>query len=94
MTTTSSAASGAASDPGSEAGSGPRTGARVHVQRFGTFLSTMVMPNIGAFIAWGLITALFIDVGWLPALGIGDSPDSWVARSAAGTRTAAASSAR
>ena len=26
----------------------------------------MVMPNIGAFIAWGLITALFIPTGWLP----------------------------
>jgi PTS system mannitol-specific IIC component len=37
------------------------------------------MPNIGAFIAWGLITALFIEVGWLPQLGIGDSPNSWVA---------------
>lgn len=36
------------------------------VQKFGRFLSGMVMPNIGAFIAWGLITALFIDVGWLP----------------------------
>ncbi len=56
-----------------------RTSMRVHVQRFGTFLSNMVMPNIGAFIAWGLITALFIEVGWLPKLGIGDSPDSWVA---------------
>jgi PTS system mannitol-specific IIC component len=57
----------------------PRTGARVHVQKFGTFLSNMVMPNIGAFIAWGLITALFIEVGWLPKLGIGDSAGSWVA---------------
>ncbi len=36
-----------------------RTSARVQVQKFGTFLSNMVMPNIGAFIAWGLITALF-----------------------------------
>ena len=36
------------------------------VQRFGKFLSTMVMPNIGAFIAWGFITALFIEKGWLP----------------------------
>jgi PTS system mannitol-specific IIC component len=57
----------------------PRAGARVRVQKFGTFLSNMVMPNIGAFIAWGLITALFIEVGWLPKLGIGDSPTSWVA---------------
>lgn len=36
------------------------------LQRFGKFLSAMVMPNIGAFIAWGLITALFIKDGWLP----------------------------
>ncbi|MCM3697593.1 PTS mannitol transporter subunit IICB [Microbacterium oleivorans] len=42
-----------------------RGGARVAVQRFGTFLSGMVMPNIAAFIAWGLITALFIDTGWV-----------------------------
>jgi len=39
---------------------------RVHAQRFGTFLSNMVMPNIGAIIAWGLITAFFIPVGWTP----------------------------
>ena len=44
----------------------PRTSARVHVQKFGTFLSNMVMPNIGAIIAWGLITAFFIPVGWTP----------------------------
>jgi len=36
------------------------------IQKFGRFLSGMVMPNIGAFIAWGLITALFIPAGWLP----------------------------
>lgn len=36
------------------------------VQVFGRFLSGMVMPNIGAFIAWGLITALFIETGWSP----------------------------
>ncbi len=36
------------------------------VQKFGKFLSGMVMPNIGAFIAWGLITALFIPSGWIP----------------------------
>jgi PTS system mannitol-specific IIC component len=40
--------------------------ARVRVQRFGTFLSNMVMPNIPAFIAWGIITALFIAEGPLP----------------------------
>ncbi|WP_017585683.1 PTS mannitol transporter subunit IICB [Nocardiopsis ganjiahuensis] len=39
---------------------------RSGVQRFGGFLASMVMPNIGAFIAWGLITALFIPDGWWP----------------------------
>lgn len=41
-------------------------GVRASVQRFGGFLAGMIMPNIGAFIAWGLITALFIKTGWLP----------------------------
>ncbi|MFI0488069.1 MAG: PTS mannitol transporter subunit IICBA [Yersinia sp. (in: enterobacteria)] len=41
-------------------------GAKVKIQNFGRFLSNMVMPNIGAFIAWGIITALFIPTGWLP----------------------------
>lgn len=36
------------------------------VQVFGRALSGMVMPNIGAFIAWGLIAALFIATGWIP----------------------------
>ena len=36
------------------------------VSRFGRFLSGMVMPNIGAFIAWGFLTALFSATGWLP----------------------------
>ncbi|KJL20741.1 PTS mannitol transporter subunit IICB [Microbacterium azadirachtae] len=52
MTTTSAPISGA-------------NRARVGVQRFGTFLSGMIMPNIAAFIAWGFITMLFISVGWL-----------------------------
>ncbi|TXI44992.1 MAG: PTS mannitol transporter subunit IICBA [Mycobacterium sp.] len=41
----------------------------------------MVMPNIGAFIAWGLITALFIKAGWLTGLfsGLRD-PGGWVAK--------------
>lgn len=59
----------------------PRTGIRVHVQKLGTSLSNMVMPNIGAFIAWGLITALFIEQGWLQAIFAGlRDPDGWVAR--------------
>jgi PTS system mannitol-specific IIC component len=39
---------------------------RVHIQKFGTFLSNMIMPNIAAIIAWGLVTAFFIPVGWTP----------------------------
>lgn len=39
---------------------------KTSVQKFGRFLSGMVMPNIGAFIAWGFITALFIEKGYLP----------------------------
>ncbi|MEW6564762.1 MAG: PTS mannitol transporter subunit IICB [Spirochaetota bacterium] len=46
--------------------SAAQTGARMHIQRTGRLLSGMVMPNIGAFITWGLITALFIPTGWLP----------------------------
>ncbi|WP_284982567.1 PTS mannitol transporter subunit IICBA [Arthrobacter sp. efr-133-TYG-118] len=48
-----------------------RTSVRVGVQKFGTFLSGMIMPNIGAFIAWGIITALFIKTGWLPVPELG-----------------------
>ena len=59
----------------------PRTGVRVRVQKLGTALSNMVMPNIGAFIAWGLITALFIEAGWLQAI-FSDlkNPEGWVAK--------------
>jgi len=39
---------------------------RARVQAFGGFLTAMVIPNIGAFIAWGFITALFIPTGWTP----------------------------
>ena len=46
-------------------------GARVAVQKFGTFLSGMIMPNIAAFIAWGFITAFFIEKGWIPVEGLG-----------------------
>ena len=36
------------------------------IQRVGGAMSGMVIPNTGAFIAWGLITALYIPTGWLP----------------------------
>ncbi len=56
--------------------------AQVRVQKFGTFLSGMIMPNLPAFLAWGLITALFIGVGWLPngilgGFGNADLPGAW-----------------
>lgn len=41
-------------------------GAHQKIQKFGRTMSGMVMPNIGAFIAWGFITALFIPTGWIP----------------------------
>ena len=56
-------AQASAASAGSEAQS---PSLRVRVQKFGSFLSGMVMPNIGAFIAWGLITAIFIPDGWYP----------------------------
>ena len=39
---------------------------RAKLQAFGGFLTAMVIPNMGAFIAWGFITALFIPTGWIP----------------------------
>ncbi|HEY0216762.1 MAG TPA: PTS mannitol transporter subunit IICB [Cellulomonas sp.] len=47
------------------------TGVKATVQKFGGYLAGMVMPNIGAFIAWGLITALFIETGWIPVGALG-----------------------
>ncbi len=44
----------------------PHSGWRARIQQFGGNLAAMVMPNIGAFLAWGLLTALFIPTGWLP----------------------------
>ncbi|MFT4235063.1 MAG: PTS mannitol transporter subunit IICBA [Microbacterium sp.] len=45
-------------------------GVRVAVQKFGTFLSGMIMPNIPALIAWGIFTAFFIADGWTPNEGL------------------------
>ncbi|MFR5398336.1 PTS transporter subunit EIIC [Anaerostipes caccae] len=36
------------------------------VQKFGRFLSGMVLPNISALIAWGFFTAIFLQGGWFP----------------------------
>ncbi|KMY48932.1 PTS mannitol transporter subunit IICBA [Peribacillus loiseleuriae] len=51
---------------------------KVAVQKFGNFLSSMVMPNIAAFIAWGLITALFIPTGFFPSESLGQMVDPMV----------------
>src|SRR5690625_4275505 len=45
-------------------------GFRSKIQRFGSYLSGMIMPNIGAFIAWGIITALFMKEGYFPNEGL------------------------
>ena len=51
------------------------TGAKAAVQRFGAFLAGMVMPNLGAFIAFGLVTAIFIPTGWINTIaGTTDDP--------------------
>ena len=54
------------SNQGVMSGNNESKSLKVKVQAFGRFLSGMVMPNIGAFIAWGFITALFIPTGWAP----------------------------
>lgn len=51
---------------------------KVAVQKFGNFLSSMVMPNISAFIAWGLITALFIPTGFIPSENLAKMVDPMV----------------
>lgn len=45
---------------------------RAKLQAFGGFLTAMVIPNMGAFIAWGFITALFIPTGWIPNEGFNE----------------------
>jgi mannitol PTS system EIICBA or EIICB component len=53
-------------------------GWRARVQRFGGFLAGMVIPNIGAFLAWGLITAFFIPTGWTPSEDLGQLVDPMI----------------
>lgn len=36
------------------------------VQNIGKFLSSIIIPNVGVFIAWGLATAIFMPTGWYP----------------------------
>ncbi|MEU8307877.1 PTS mannitol transporter subunit IICB [Actinomadura sp. NPDC048955] len=54
------------------------SGIRANIQRLGGRMAAMVMPNIGAFIAWGLITALFIPTGWLPNKELGELVDPMI----------------
>lgn len=58
----------AAAVPGGPAPTGG--GWRARIQKVGGNLAAMVMPNIGAFIAWGLLTAMFIPTGWIPNEGL------------------------
>jgi mannitol PTS system EIICBA or EIICB component len=44
------------------------TGVRARIQRGGALLAGMIMPNLGAFIAWGLITSIFLSSGWVNLL--------------------------
>src|SRR5690625_4782344 len=53
-------------------------GFRSKIQRFGSYLSGMIMPNIGAFIAWGIITALFIEDGYFPNEGLAGLVDPMI----------------
>lgn len=55
-----------------------RKSARDRVQGFGRFLSAMIMPNIGAFIAWGLLTALFIPTGYWPNVELATMVDPMI----------------
>lgn len=55
-----------------------KKGFRAKVQRFGSYLSGMIMPNIGAFIAWGIITALFIPDGYFPNESLGAMVDPMI----------------
>lgn len=49
-----------------------KSGVKASIQKLGSYLSSMVMPNIGSFIAWGIITALFIPDGWFPNEGLAE----------------------
>jgi len=60
---------------GSGSGGIKKPSIRARIQAFGGFLTNMVLPNIGAFIAWGLLTALFIPSGWFPNEDLGSIVD-------------------
>ena len=43
-----------------------KAGVLDRIRKFGGHMSGMVMPNLGAFVGWGLLAALFIPTGWIP----------------------------
>lgn len=43
-----------------------KAGVLDRIRKFGGHMSGMVMPNLGAFVGWGLLAALFIPTGWMP----------------------------
>ena len=63
---------------------------QVHIQRFGAFLTGMIMPNLPAFVAWGLLTTFVIAAGWTPNSILGGFGNADVAGSWQGAATALA----
>ncbi len=63
---------------------------QVHIQRFGAFLTGMIMPNLPAFVAWGLLTTFVIAAGWTPNGILGGFGNADVAGSWQGAATALA----
>jgi mannitol PTS system EIICBA or EIICB component len=68
----------AQADAASRGSHSEKVSKRARIQKFGSYLSGMVMPNIGAFIAWGLITALFIEDGWFPNATLAELVDPMI----------------
>ena len=67
---------------------------RQQIQKFGRALSGMVMPNIGAFIAWGFVTALFIPSGWWPNTQMARLVEPWSWARWAGIRSGGSTNLR
>jgi PTS system mannitol-specific IIC component len=43
-----------------------KTNIKAGIQKFGGFMAGMIIPNIGAILAWGFITMFVIPTGWTP----------------------------
>jgi len=48
------------------ANTGSSINIKAGVQKFGGFMAGMIIPNIGAILAWGIITTFVIPTGWVP----------------------------